>query len=262
MTEKQLTVAELLARSGKAAGEGESTRRRRRRSLEEGGISVAELTGNIPKVDAKPAESKHSSHPIDEEHAEPKPSPNPKPAFNAAKVAPAEPEKAPSKVADDETIVLSVVDEKDPVRLTTGSFKAVSTPAPTQTPAPTPTPAPVPAATAVREPAPAEQEGDAAADLDAHEGAADVGTAAPEKPALGVVLLMAAVGTILGAAVFKVFEWLWGNLSTPVVVVLALLVVAAYVGVVHVMRTENDKFNKVLAAVAGLLMTFGPALVV
>ena len=42
---QQLTVAELLARSGDGSGSGSSSRRRRhRRSLEEGGISVAELT--------------------------------------------------------------------------------------------------------------------------------------------------------------------------------------------------------------------------
>ena len=54
MSEEKLTVAELLARAEKR-GEG-ATRsdrpRRRRRSLEDGGVSVAELTGSIPKVRA------------------------------------------------------------------------------------------------------------------------------------------------------------------------------------------------------------------
>ncbi|MDO5513480.1 MAG: hypothetical protein Q4F73_12120, partial [Corynebacterium sp.] len=62
---KQLTVAELLARAGRESGDTEAPRRRRRRSLEEGGISVAELTGSIPAVKEKPPESKHSSVPID-----------------------------------------------------------------------------------------------------------------------------------------------------------------------------------------------------
>lgn len=48
MSEK-LTVAELLARSGRTASSG-SNRPRRRRSLEDGGVSVAELTGSIPVV--------------------------------------------------------------------------------------------------------------------------------------------------------------------------------------------------------------------
>ena len=78
--DKQLTVAELLARAGKedsdadgtsggrarSGKEGSEKPRRRRRSMEDGGgVSVAELTGSFPKVTAKPKESKHGS-PIDE----------------------------------------------------------------------------------------------------------------------------------------------------------------------------------------------------
>ncbi|MGO1447328.1 MAG: CPBP family intramembrane glutamate endopeptidase, partial [Corynebacterium casei] len=75
--EKQLTVAELLARNAKeregraekrasaketeGAEAQEAPRRRRRRSLDEGGISVAELTGSIKRVEAEPARSRHSS---------------------------------------------------------------------------------------------------------------------------------------------------------------------------------------------------------
>lgn len=69
MSEKQLTVAELLAKAGREGeGGGEETpRRRRRRSVDSGGVSVAELTGRIPKVEAKPTESRHSSSPLDAE---------------------------------------------------------------------------------------------------------------------------------------------------------------------------------------------------
>ncbi|MDO4911689.1 MAG: hypothetical protein Q3972_08095 [Corynebacterium sp.] len=49
MAEKQLTVAELMARAQKEGRSGEP-RRRRRRSAEEGGVSLAELTGSIPRV--------------------------------------------------------------------------------------------------------------------------------------------------------------------------------------------------------------------
>lgn len=97
MSDKQLTVAELLAKAGKDADTGR--KRRRRRSLEEGGISVAELTGNIPRVTAKPAESKHSSQPIDAE---------------------------PITLGGEPDIVLSIVDENEPVRLTTDSFPAIT----------------------------------------------------------------------------------------------------------------------------------------
>ena len=85
MSDKQLTVAELLARSGRGAEESKTPRPRRRRSLEEGGISVAELTGSIPAVKAKPAESKHSSVPID--------APAEKPPAPAAKVEEKQAEK-------------------------------------------------------------------------------------------------------------------------------------------------------------------------
>lgn len=49
MSEK-LTVAELLARNAKAGGTPASGRPRRRRNLEDGGVSVSELTGSIPVV--------------------------------------------------------------------------------------------------------------------------------------------------------------------------------------------------------------------
>lgn len=70
MTDKQLTVAELLAKAGKE-GASSNQRTRRRRSIEDGGVTVAELTGRIPKVDAKPAEAKHSSQPLDAEPVTP-----------------------------------------------------------------------------------------------------------------------------------------------------------------------------------------------
>ncbi|ADK28055.1 hypothetical protein [Corynebacterium pseudotuberculosis] len=190
MSEKQLTVAELLARSGKNGGSSE-TSRRRRRNLEDGGISVAELTGSIPKVNSKPTESKHSSQPIDvpaaaaassntreSDSAAQGPHSHPESFVDSASAAPfadafpttsrtqalkrdaaftavkeqaektqerqaadkaeellaadsAETSTTPENTAaaipsKEQTIVLSVVDEKDPVRLTTDSFPAVS----------------------------------------------------------------------------------------------------------------------------------------
>lgn len=305
MSDKQLTVAELLARSGKTQNEG--TKPRRRRSLDEGGITVAELTGNIPKVDAKPAESKHSSHPIDAE-SEAKPDEEVK-DFEPAKVKPVAPAPAPdfeeSKLSTDETIVLSVVDENEPVRLTTGSFKAVSSeqarkastaqasaPEAKETklrdaePATDVTPAVV-----LPEPETAQNSGavvekdDATStfakveDFSAQEEAADSqelasldeyaddkdfdATEAEDegKISFGVVLGMALVGVVLGAAVFKIFEHLWASFSTPVVSVLGLLVTVVVFGVVHLLRTERDGLSKALAVVVTLVMTFGPALI-
>lgn len=62
--EEQLTVAEILARA-QAENPDVGRRRRRRRSLDEGGVTVAEITGSFGKVDARPVEPRHSSVPID-----------------------------------------------------------------------------------------------------------------------------------------------------------------------------------------------------
>ena len=84
MTGDQITVAELLARK-KAAGEeaaaAEKTRRERRRhrNIDDGGVSVAELTGSIPVVrDEDDDAAKPSSHSQNQEtKAEPKAAPKP-----------------------------------------------------------------------------------------------------------------------------------------------------------------------------------------
>lgn len=110
MADKQLTVAELLARAEKENPSG-ARRPRRRRSLEDGGVSVAELTDSFKKVEAKPAEVKHSSVPIDAPSDTPKktptqaPKPEPTPAAPkpepkpVSKVAPKPVQKAETKVA-------------------------------------------------------------------------------------------------------------------------------------------------------------------
>lgn len=100
--EKQLTVAELLARRAAERGSsGDDTPRRprRRRSIEEGGISVAELTGSIPRVDRKPAESRHSSVPIDPEDGAHK---DKVPAEKLVKEAEATTTKEPSRTPESE----------------------------------------------------------------------------------------------------------------------------------------------------------------
>ena len=178
MSDKQLTVAELMARAAQEGNSPRESRPRRRRSLDEGGVSVAELTGSIPRVNKKPAESKHSSVPLDapqerveekvaasvdsatsdtsdtmvgaaagasggmrEAHREPPARPAPQ-APQPVMVEPSAPSVQDTDVADasdvddlddlddsltdEETMVLSVVTEDDPVRLTTGSFPALT----------------------------------------------------------------------------------------------------------------------------------------
>lgn len=111
--DQQLTVAELLARAQKDNPDA-GKRRRRRRSLEEGGVSVAELTGSLKRVDARPPEPKHSSVPIDppEEQAKDKAS--------GAASAPREVEvekvevKRPVKIAPEKSAAADSADSATP----------------------------------------------------------------------------------------------------------------------------------------------------
>lgn len=80
MSEK-LTVAELLARNGRESSSADTGRRRRRhRNLEQGGVSVAELTGSIPVVQteddvAKAAKPEDAAAKVTEKPAAPKQEP-------------------------------------------------------------------------------------------------------------------------------------------------------------------------------------------
>lgn len=82
MSEK-LTVAELLARNGRESSSADTGRRRRRhRNLEQGGVSVAELTGSIPVVQteddvAKAAKPEETAAKVTEKPAAPKQEPAP-----------------------------------------------------------------------------------------------------------------------------------------------------------------------------------------
>ncbi|NLA55171.1 MAG: hypothetical protein GX859_02555 [Corynebacterium humireducens] len=277
MSDKQLTVAELLARSGRDTGDSKTPRPRRRRSLEEGGISVAELTGSIPAVKAKPAESRHSSVPIDAPEGE-----TTTPAAQvsdkqdkqelspvdrtAAKVAEKQAEKAekaeePAKAeasaktvtptpGTDETVVFQKVpgETAEAPAPETGEMPAVKTAAATST-------ASTSTAVATAEDVEKQEESDA---LEVTEDAEDV----EEMTSVTGVILMALIGIVLGVVVFKGFELLWESFSRPVVAALAVLATVGIVGVVKALRTANDGLSMFLAGLVGLVMTFGPLAVV
>ena len=351
--QNKLTVAELLARNNKARGEKESKKdnrsRRHRRSLDEGGISVAELTGNLKKVKASPAEAKHTSVSIDEDapvirspksaeqagaDSAKKPAADPaaKPAAKraaqpAAKAAqttkpaarpttktaaassatpaaqkPAATGAAPdaakkNQPSADDTAVIQRVDKA-------GDAKPAAAKPAADTPA-----AKKPAADKAR----AEKQGTAkpaaekpkddkrakaagAGAAAAGAGAAGAGAAAAAVPAskkAGVaksaeetgnlpkvednedwveeeheklnpvsILLMIVAGILLAIVIFKGFEILWDNFPRLVVAVLALCVTAIMVGVTHALRTARDGFSMFLAGFTGLILTFGPLLLV
>lgn len=248
--EKQLTVAELLARNrqgGEAAasaGTGEQPKRRRRRSLEDGGVSVAELTGSFKAVKASPVESRHSSVPLDEPAAQPV----------KAEPVKAEPVKAvPAKAApsnDDTGVIDRVVEKPRPVAkgkpavqdtTETGVLPRVEAP---ETVASATAPAPV-------DTAPERVEEPVAPDAET-EGGSGVGAA----------VVLAIVGIVIGIVLFLLFQALWARLDVWLVVVLALVVTAALVAVTHRLRTASDGLSMTLAGLVGLVLTFGPAALV
>lgn len=301
--EKQLTVAELLARNKQERTGGDKPRRRRR-SLEEGGVSVAELTGSLKKVEATPAQAKHSNVDIDET-APVIPAPKPEAAqsdaaqSDAAKSAPAQSEaeriealkkaefakkaeEAKKKVAEkkeaekktaeqkatEDKAAASSIDEAplDPKaeedrrilaeKRERDAVKAASTPSTGDT-------------TVIKkvEDEPAAQLEDAAtteidrvddaedADPAEYEDAEDDGKLNPVS-----IILLALVGIVLGAVVYKGFEILWTNFNKGLVAALAVAVTAAMAGVVHALRTDRDKAAIVLSIIVGLVLTFGALL--
>ena len=356
--QNKLTVAELLARNNKARGEKESKKdnrsRRHRRSLDEGGISVAELTGNLKKVKASPAEAKHTSVSIDEDapvirspksaeqagaekavagkagaDSTKKPAADPaakpaakraaQPAAKAAQTtkpaarpttktaaassatpaaaAPAAQKPAATGAAQDaakknqpsadDTAVIQRVDKA-------GDAKPAAAKPAADTPA-----AKKPAAEKARAEKPKDDKRAKAAGAGAAAagaGAAGAGAAAaavPTSKKAGVaksaeetgnlpkvednedwveeeheklnpvsILLMIVAGILLAIVIFKGFEILWDNFPRLVVAVLALCVTAIMVGVTHALRTARDGFSMFLAGFTGLVLTFGPLLLV
>lgn len=398
--DKQLTVAELLARSSKererrgSAGASEQgtdgkevPRRRRRRSLDEGGISVAELTGSIKRVQSEPARSRHSetdtsavaaasaaqatqkskqpptsNAPADSDSSKPADaksvgSKSADAPAASAKTAPAEPasaakpsttkteaarpasaksedakpeaktraanaakpsDKADIKAADgsvgketpaaakpqaaseaekkadtpsnDDTTVISKVEAEysksepqkpeaqktaaKPAKVKADTAKPAAKPAeakvdettvmPVQTAAPKPVaaadePKAEDAATGEIPVVPADSHGDAAV---AQREDEDFEDEEDGKLSAVSIVVLALIGIILGAIVFKGFEVLWGRFDRIIVSILALVVTGAMVGIVHALRTARDSISMTLAAVVGLVLTFGPLLII
>lgn len=400
--EKQLTVAELLARNKKdRTDKDEKTSRRRRRSLDEGGVSVAELTGSLKKVKSTPPEAKHTNVSIDddapvirapkskdeqaaEKNATAKPTSSKPAGSTPAGAKPAGAKSTAGKSAAGNPAAgqagIGKPAQSRPSQPKSASPKPAaekpSAGTPTASPAPkkngkpsgptaSPKPAAGPASQPTAKPAPAQkanaQEGkkpaqsepeDKASAKDAEKkshqpsaddtavmqrigksqslqdkrkdaadaaessaketagaagaagtgaaaataaGAKDAGTkgkaAAPaQKPVAAAkkpddtgelsqvrdeevteeheklnpmsILIMVVVGIVLAIVIFKGFEVLWDNFPRIVVAILALGVTAIMVGVTHALRTARDGFSMFLAGITGLILTFGPLLLV
>lgn len=295
--EKQLTVAELLARNAKehagAESEGGSRRRRRRRSLEDGGVSVAELTGNLEKVTATPAQSKHSSVSIDETAPV---IPAPKQEEDSKKAEAPESDKVKDAKTEsafqpstEDTRVIKRVDEKSAPKQSAPAVadksgvaksgvakggvakgdaekedKAEAKLAEKESDAKLddaltpPTDGATEASVSVKA---SEKELDKKDQTDVVETEEDF-EEEDEKLNPFSVLLLALIGIVLGAVVFKGFEILWDSFSRSVVAILAIAVTALMVALVHVLRTNRDGISMTLAAFVGLVLTFGPLLIV
>ena len=332
----KLTVAELLARDKKARGEkggkDDKRSRRHRRSLDEGGISVAELTGNLKKVKASPAEAKHTSVSIDEDApvirapkaadatdagaakkstdkpasqsaattaAQPAaPKAAPKAAQTAAKAAPkAAPKSADKPAAKSAAAAAQEAPKKnqpsaDDTAVIQRVGKAKEEDA--KTAAAKPAGAEAAAAKPVAEKPKADKGAKAAGAGAAAAGAGAAAAAAvPASKKAGVakdaeetgnlpkveddeewieeeheklnpvsILLMIVAGILLAIVIFKGFEILWDSFPRLVVAILALCVTAIMVGVTHALRTARDGFSMFLAGFTGLVLTFGPLLLV
>lgn len=316
---KKLTVAELLARDKKARGEkggkDDKRSRRHRRSLDEGGISVAELTGNLKKVEASPAEAKHTSVSIDEDapvirapkaaeatDADSAKKSTDKPASQSAAKAAAKPAQTAKPAAAaaaqeaakknqpsaDDTAVIQRVgkakadDAKPAAAKATAAKPAAEKPAADKTSADK--------ATAAKADKDAKAAGAGAATAGAGAAAA---ASVPASKKAGVakdaeetgnlpkveddeewiedeheklnpvsILLMIVAGILLAIVIFKGFEILWDSFPRLVVAILALCVTAIMVGVTHALRTARDGFSMFLAGFTGLILTFGPLLLV
>lgn len=323
---KKLTVAELLARDKKARGEkggkDDKRSRRHRRSLDEGGISVAELTGNLKKVEASPAEAKHTSVSIDEDapvirapkaadatDADSAKKSTDKPASQSAAKAAAKPAQTAKPAAAaaaqeaakknqpsaDDTAVIQRVgkekadDAKPAAAKATAAKPAAEKPAADKTSADKAS-----AAKPVAEKPKADKDAKAAGAGAATAGAGAAAAASvPASKKAGVaksaeetgnlpkveddeewieeeheklnpvsILLMIVAGILLAIVIFKGFEILWDSFPRLVVAILALCVTAIMVGVTHALRTARDGFSMFLAGFTGLILTFGPLLLV
>ena len=289
MSEK-LTVAELLARSGRTPKDGEADRpRRRRRSLEHGGVSVAELTGNIPVVKDEHLEGEEGAEkPAEKAATKPVEKPAAKPAEKpAAKVAEKPAEKPAARVA--EKLV-----EKPAARVAEKPVEAPQTGTATKAPRPA---AGVAAAGAGAASKPDAKTGGKVS-AEARERVASKEKKLPEEKLPGTksdsaplpdneevrklqaqlgehevleyeddriswpaMIVQALLAIVLGVGVFFGFSMLWDRMGAGIVLILALAVTLFLVGIVHAILRHKDKWILLLAFIVGLVLTVGPRLI-
>lgn len=241
--DQQLTVAELLARAQKDNPDA-GKRRRRRRSLEEGGVSVAELTGSLKRVDARPPEPKHSSVPID-------------PPEEQAK------EKASGAASAPREVEVEKVEVKRPEQSAAADSAAPAESAESSAPSADETAVLPKVGPGVSRPVKIAPEKSAAADSadSATPEVTEVAEDADDSINPIMLVLLVFFGLILGVLGFLAFQWIWANAATAVAVIAGIVAVVAVIFGVKALRTGNDALTVTMAGIAAAVMAFGPALI-
>ena len=83
-----------------------------------------------------------------------------------------------------------------------------------------------------------------------------------DRISVGAMLLQALGATVGGVLMFLLFNFLWNNVNTIVVLALALVVTVALVIGVHLLLRHKDKLLMLLALIVGLVLTVGPRLLI
>ena len=76
-----------------------------------------------------------------------------------------------------------------------------------------------------------------------------------------MMILQAIAAIVVGVGVFFGFSLIWAKAPTVLALVLAIAVTLLLVGLVHALLRHRDKLLMVLAAIVGLVLTFGPRLI-
>ncbi|MCX2162673.1 hypothetical protein [Corynebacterium auriscanis] len=272
MSEK-LTVAELLARSGRTPKDGEADRpRRRRRSLEHGGVSVAELTGNIPVVKdehlegeegaEKPAE-KAATKPVEKPAAKVVEKPVEKPMAKVVEKPATKPvEKPVTKVAEKPA---EKPVEKPATKVAEKPVEAPQTGTATKAPRPAAGVAAAGAGAASKPGAKSDSaplpDNEEVRKLQAQLGEHEVLEYEDDRISWPAMIVQALLAVVLGVGVFFGFSMLWDRMGAGIVLILALAVTLFLVGIVHAILRHKDKWILLLAFIVGLVLTVGPRLI-
>ncbi|HEY5858537.1 MAG TPA: hypothetical protein VIW24_32080 [Aldersonia sp.] len=258
----QISVAELLARNGRQVGDRSGGRRRRGTS---GGISVAELTGELPvRSRAAGEQASEVPEPAPDESEKPKVPDVPEPAPDTSEVpepAPDEPEKpevpdVPEATPDTTEVPEPAPDEPEKpkvpeaARASSESGRATGTREESGDPSVASAPESEAPSVAIGD------SGDPSVAVTAAAPAVDANAPGPAKQWLSLIG-QAVVALAVGALLFVGFERLWDDLPW-IALVMAILVILGLVAVSRVLRRSDDTLGVMIAVGVGLFVTMGP----